>query len=142
MSREKKGFIPPTPFSSRNIKVGRSVVNLRGFTLLEILITIVLLSVGMVGITKAFSSGFIAVTDVENVSLALDIAQAEMEIIRDTSFNMVLDKGPTPDSVFSDFNVTHNVSEGQNPKQVDVTVAWDVKGEQNTITLTTLVADY
>jgi len=99
-----------------------------GFTLLEILITLIILTIGVIALTGAFSSGMFASTDVENVDLALNIAQAKMEEIKNTAFASLADSGPTADSNFSDFNVTVNVAEGQNPMQVDTTVAWNAKG--------------
>ena len=114
----------------------------RGFTLLEILITIIILTVGVIALTSAFSSGLLASTDVENVDLALNIGQAKKEEIKDTAFASLADSGPTVDANFSNFNVTVDVSEGDDPMQADVTVAWNAKGGQASITLTTLVANY
>lgn len=64
-----------------------------------------------------------------------------MEDLKNTAFASLADSGPTADSNFSRFNVTVNVSEGQDPMQVAVTVRWSVKGGQNSIILTTLVAN-
>lgn len=114
----------------------------RGFTLLEVLITLIILAVGVIAISQAFSAGLFAATDVENVDLALNIARAKIEEIKNTDFVGLVDSGPSPDPNFSNFNVTVDVAEGQNPMQVDVTVAWNVKGGQTGITLTTLVTDY
>ncbi len=113
-----------------------------GFTLLEILITIIILTVGVIALASAFSSGLLASTDVENVDLALNIGQAKMEEIKDTAFASLVDSGPTADANFSNFNVTVDVAEGDDPMQVDITVAWNAKGGQTSITLTTLVANY
>jgi type II secretion system protein I len=113
-----------------------------GFTLLEVLIATIILSVGIVALMWAFSSGIYATGDIENVDLALNIAQAKIEQIKNTPFASLADSGPTADSDFSNFNVAVNVAEGQNPMQVDVTVAWQVKGGQTSVTLTTLIADY
>lgn len=114
----------------------------KGFTLLEVMIALVVLTLGVIGIMWAFSTGMYATTDVENVDLALNIAQAKMEEIKNTQFATLADSGPTADPNFSKFNTTVNVAEGQNPMQVDVTVAWTVKGGQTSIALTTLMADY
>ena len=112
-----------------------------GFSLIEVLITLILITIGVVTISRAFSTGLFASTDIENVDLALNIVQAKMEQIKNTAFASLADSGPTADSNFSRFNVTVNVSEGQDPMQVAVTVSWSVKGGQNSIILTTLVAN-
>ena len=115
---------------------------MNGFTLLEILITIIILTIGVIALTSAFSSGIFAATDVENVDLALNIAQAKMEEIKNTAFASLADSGPTADANFSNFNVTVDVAEGDNPMQVDATVTWNAKGGSPSVTLTTLVVDY
>ena len=110
--------------------------------MLEVLITIIILTVGVIALVSAFSSGIFATADIENVDLALNIAQAKMEEIKDTAFASLADSGSTADANFSNFNVTVDVAEGDDPMQVDVTVSWNVKGGQTGIALTTLVANY
>ncbi|MDD5449472.1 MAG: prepilin-type N-terminal cleavage/methylation domain-containing protein [Candidatus Omnitrophica bacterium] len=114
----------------------------KGFTLLEVLIAAVVLTAGVVAIMWAFNTGLYATTDVENVDLALNIAQAKMEEIKNSAFADLADSGPTADPDFPRFLTTVNVAEGQNPMQVDVTVNWDAKGGQTGFTLSTLIADY
>ena len=114
-----------------------------GFTLLEVLIALIVLSVGVVAIARAFSAGiFAAAATSEDVEVALCIAQASMEEIKDTTYDDLADSGPTEDANFPNFDVTVDVDEGDNPMQVDITVAWDTKGGASSVTLTTLVADY
>lgn len=112
----------------------------RGFTLLEILITIVILTTGVIALSQAFSTGMLASTDVENVDSALNIAQATMEGLRNTSFAGLAGSGPTADANFPNFNVTVSLS-GTDPKQIDVTVAWNAKGGGTNVHLTTLRAN-
>lgn len=116
--------------------------NRSGFTLLEVLIATVIFTIGVTAIIWAFNAGMFASADVENVDLALNIAQAKMEEVKNTPFANLADSGPTADANFPRFSTTVNVAEGQNPKQVDVTVNWDVKGGSTGFTLTTLIADY
>lgn len=118
------------------------MVKKSGFTLLEVLIATTILVVGVMAITWAFSTGIFASADIENVDLALNIAQAKMEEIKNTAFADLADSGPTADPNFSNFEVTVDVAEGRDPMQVDVTVVWETKGGETGITLTTLTTDY
>ncbi|MFA4889688.1 MAG: prepilin-type N-terminal cleavage/methylation domain-containing protein [Candidatus Omnitrophota bacterium] len=115
---------------------------MKGFTLLEVLIATVIFTIGVTAIIWALNSGIYATSDIENVDLALNIAQAKTEEIKNTAFGSLADSGPTTDANFPRFSTTVNVAEGQNPMQVDVTVAWQVKGGQTSIVFTTLVANY
>lgn len=82
----------------------------------------------------------LASTDVENVDLALNIAQAKMEEIRNTAFANISSSGPTADPNFSNFDVTVAVT-GTDPKQIDVTVAWKAQGGSPNVALTSLIAN-
>ena len=113
----------------------------RGFTLLEILGALLLLAIGVAALSESFSTGILASSDAENVDLALNIAQAKMETLKNTSFASLASSGPTADANFSNFNVTVAVS-GTDPKQIDVTVAWNVQGGSTSVALTTRRANY
>ncbi len=113
-----------------------------GFSLLELMTALLIFTAGVIAIIWAFSAGMSAVSDIENIDLALNIAQAKMEEIKNTPFANLTDSGPAADSRFSNFNTAVNIAEGQNPMRVDVTVAWNVKGGSTNITLTTLAASY
>ncbi len=112
-----------------------------GFTLIEILITIVIITVGIIALSEAFNKGQLVLSDIENVRTAMNIAQEKMEEVSNTFFGSLSDSGPAADPDFPSFNVTVDVAEGQNPMQVDVTVAWQAKGGQASATLATLVSD-
>ena len=122
---------------------------MKGFTLLEILITIIILTIGVIALTSAFSSGLLSSSDAENVDLALNIAQAKMEEIKDAGYASLADSGPTADVNFPRFDVTVDVGVPADPRQVDVTIGWETqsgvkKGQVPVanITLTTQMADY
>jgi len=115
---------------------------MKAFTLLEVMIATIVLTIGVIAITWAFSAGLYATTDVEDVDLALNIAQAKMEDIKNTAFDSLADSGPAADPNFSDFSTTVNVAEGDDPMQIDVTVSWNAKGGTASVVLTTLMADY
>ena len=137
--------MPPMPDRTLSRKL-RFVMDMRipgkGFTLLEFMLALIIFSSGVIAIVQAFNSGFLSSEDVSNVDLALNIAQAKMEEIKNTSFSSLADSGPAADTNFSNFNLTVNVAEGQNPMRVDVTVNWNVKGGQANVALTSLVTNY
>ncbi len=113
----------------------------RGFTLLEVLGALLILVLGVTVLSESFSTGILASSDVENVDLALNIAQAKMETLKTTAFSSLANSGPTADSNFSNFNVTVAVT-GTDPKQIVVTVDWNVKGGSINAILTTSRANY
>lgn len=118
----------------------------KGFTLLEILITIVILVVGVVVLLQMFSIGMFADTDVENAGLALNLAQEKMEQIKDAISYKAIDDFASARGEedlgddFADFD--REVTVSGNPKQVNVIVYWTVKGQDQSINLVTLFADY
>lgn len=115
----------------------------KAFTLLEILITIAIITIGIIAITRSFNTGSRSGRDIEDVDLALNIAQANMEMARNTPFENLSDQPLLADSNFPNFAVTRNVSTlAEGYKEVSVTVTWGALGGQTGITLTTLATDY
>jgi prepilin-type N-terminal cleavage/methylation domain-containing protein len=112
-----------------------------GFTLLEILIATVIVAAGVAAIVWAFSAGLFAASDTESVDLALNIAQAKMEELRNTTFGDLADSGPAADPAFPAFSTAVNVTEGLDPMEITVTVTWDTRGGQTSVVLTTLRAN-
>ncbi|MFA5275377.1 MAG: type II secretion system protein [Candidatus Omnitrophota bacterium] len=109
----------------------------RGFTLLEVLLATLIISIGVVTLIWVFSSSLSATTGVEDMDLALNIATAKMEALKNTSFASLASSSSTADANFPNFFTTVEVT-GTNPKQVVVTVSWNVKGGSTSIALTTL----
>ena len=54
----------------------------RGFSLIEVLLAIVIVSGGVIAVAKGFASGLLAYNDTQDTELALNIAQAKMEEIK------------------------------------------------------------
>lgn len=114
----------------------------KGFSLAEVLIATILLSMCVVAMSKIFSVGMFVSGDAENINLALNIAQSKMEEIKGKDFLNLTDSTFQQHCDFSDFRVAVDVTEKKNPMRVNVIVAWDVKGGEKNITLSTLVAEY
>ncbi len=118
---------------------------MRGFTLLEILITLIFLATGIIALCWAFNAGVSFSSNIESIETALNIAGANMEAIKGKGFNEIItdgDSGPAADPNFPNFDVTVNIAEDDDPMQIDVTVGWGVASHRDSITLTTLVANY
>ncbi|MCK5580670.1 MAG: prepilin-type N-terminal cleavage/methylation domain-containing protein [Candidatus Omnitrophica bacterium] len=115
-----------------------------GFTLLEVLITIVLLVVGLVSVLEVFSVGIFADADVENHTTALYLAQEKMEEVHSASSYAAIDDFASARTNlggdFADFD--REVTVSGDPRQVNVIVAWDVKGVDQSINLVSLFTDY
>lgn len=105
------------------------------------MITTLILALGILALSQAFSTGLLSSTDVENTDLALNIAQAKMEELKNTAFSSLASSGPAADPNFSNFNVTATVT-GTDPKTVAVTVGWNTQGGSPSVTLTALRANY
>ena len=116
----------------------------KGFTLLEMLVTIVLLTVGIVTILQMMSIAIFADTNTENSTIAYYLAQETMEDIKDASSYANIDTFAASRAAlsgnFSDFDRAVTVS--GDPKQVNVIVYWSVKGQDQSIDLVSLFADY
>lgn len=117
-----------------------------GFTLLEILIATVILTVGVVAIVWTFSTGMFASSETEDIELALGIAQAKLEAVYGQSGGVTddsrhpVDTDGFIDPVYQNQNFeVERVTDANNPQQVDVNVYWDTKNGSASITLTTLV---
>lgn len=121
----------------------------KGFSLLEILITVIILTIGVVAISRAFSAGIFASASDENVELALGIAQTKLEDIYGTLGGVAnearhdVSQDGFVGGIYADQDFEVEVqTDDNNPERVDVTVYWDTTSGEANITLTTLVADY
>lgn len=115
---------------------------MKGFTLLEVLIAIVIFTVGIVTIVGLFSTGLVGSTDAENTTIAMNLAQRRMEEIRNLDFDTgIVNENKAEVSGFSGFQRKVAVTEPQTDlKQVTVTVYWTSKGGEPNVSLVTYVS--
>ncbi len=115
----------------------------KGFTLLEVLIALMVLTGGVLVITKAFSAGFVTSSENENIDLALNIAQEKIEELQSQSYSTLQSTADSSSahSTFSSYTVAVDIDELSDPIEINVTVSWIIKGSTDQVTLTTLKAD-
>ena len=115
-----------------------------GFTLLELLLSIVLLVVGTLATLRMFGLGMVSDSDIEHSTVALALAQGEMETIKNASSWSAIDSFASPSTnlggAFPDFNQEVIVS--GNPKNVQVIEYWNSPGGVQNLELDTLLTDY
>jgi len=113
-----------------------------GFTLLEILIALVLFTSGVVIITGLFSTGILGSVDAENTTIAMNLAQAKMEEIRNLDFDTeIIDEDRVAVTGFPTFEREVTVSEPETDlKLVRITVYWTLKGGVVDVPLTTYIS--
>ena len=117
----------------------------RGFTLAEVLVTLAIITGGMVALLMAFSSALSISRNIEEAEIAVDIANATMEDLKSTPYANLQDFTKDAGTVFSDltgYSITATTTKPANPAQVDVTVSWPGRGGTASIKLTTMAADY
>jgi prepilin-type N-terminal cleavage/methylation domain-containing protein len=111
-----------------------------GFTLLELLITMVLLVVGVVSVVGALSAGFAADQNVGSQAVALGLAQEGMESVKAANFNSVVAQARAAVSGFDGYDREVTVS-GTDLKHVMVSIYWTFKGQEQHVDLDTLITE-
>jgi len=116
-------------------------MNKHGFTLLECLIAAAVFSVSTTIIIGLFSSGFIGGMDAEKTSVAMNLAQQRMELIRNIAFDDIADEAKADVTGFTGFQREVAVTEDPTDlKQVTVTVYWTHKGDEITVPISTYIS--
>ena len=113
-----------------------------GFTLLEVLLTVVLIVVGFAFISQAIGQSLFAGSENENVLVATFLAQNKMEELRNTSYAGVANQAKVVVSGYSVFQREVVVTTPQTDlKQVSVNVYWFSKASELNISLVTYVSN-
>ena len=106
----------------------------QGFTLVEVLLTIMILAVALTALLSVFIYGFHLLSRMNQVSLATQAVQEEAEYVRTLSYDDILTLG----SSFTHENLselengqgtlTLEDSEGEDIKKLSVSVSWTYRG--------------
>ena len=114
----------------------------RGFSLLELLLATVLLSMGLVGLVNAFSMALIESSQAKYFSVAKNLAEEKLEEIRNLSYGGIIDEAKAPVIGFSDYQRQVRSTQPQpGLKQIQIDVFWQARGGETSISIYSLVSD-
>ena len=126
------------------MKINKVIGREAGFTILEMIMSVLLLVIGTIAILSMFSIAIATDANIEKSTVALGLAQETMESIKDAGSWADLDNFVFPKANiggdYSDFD--REVTVSGDPKQVDVIVYWYARGEEQQIDLATLFSNY
>ena len=113
-----------------------------GFTLLEILITLIIFVLGVVAITGLFGTGLVSSADAEDTAIAMNLAQRRMEEIRNLDFDTgIVSEAKAAVNDFPRFQREVVVTEPETDlKQVVVTAYWAFKNDEVSVSLETYIS--
>jgi prepilin-type N-terminal cleavage/methylation domain-containing protein len=122
----------------------------RGFTLLEVLIAIGILSIGLLGMATLTGSIIGYNRMAREITEATTLAQAKMEELKneawdniqtETEANLDAAGNDAPPGIYERVTEVAQAGSGDNPyKMVDVTVSWDWRGKTRNVALKTIIA--
>ncbi|MBN1805988.1 MAG: prepilin-type N-terminal cleavage/methylation domain-containing protein [Sedimentisphaerales bacterium] len=120
---------------------------IKGFTLIEMLIAIVLIVVGLATLMGTMSVGMCADASLEYRLTALNLANEKMEELKDAAFGSIVVGSETGSAIGFDWVDQRIVSvdEPYGPnllKDVTVTVQWTQKGSTQSVDVETFIAQY
>ena len=115
---------------------------MKGFTLLEVLLSLLIFTAGFVTLSLAISQGLFVSGDSEAQLVATNLAQEKMEIIKNTSYSGIASEAKAAVSGFSPYQREVTVSTPvTNLKQVTVNVYWFNKADELNVSLVTYVSN-
>ena len=124
--------------------------NLKGFSLIELMVAVAILAMAIFGIFHAYSVGFMGIADARDITVATNYAREAMEEIKNKPFEIIEIIGETRTPInenkgkFSILATIQNESSGRTDLQkVIATVSWENrKGETKEVKLEMLVYGY
>ncbi len=126
----------------KSFRTNRSLFHRRGFTMIEIIIAVLLLTVGLIGIVSVSVMVIDGNYYSKTVTTATSLAKDKLEELQSMSYeNIISSSSPeTKENIFSrSWTVTAN-SPAANMKTVVVTVTWPWKGQTKDVTLRSIIA--
>ena len=123
--------------SSMSLRGAKQRSNLKGFSLIELMVAVAILAMAIFGIFYAYSAGFMGMADARAVTVATNYAREAMEDIKNMDFGEI----PTSESsnvtvngIIYNRQVIITIQEDRNIKKVITTVTWkDRNGKQKMV---------
>lgn len=114
----------------------------KGFTLIEIVISLAILAVGLVGILSLFPIGFDSARRSVNSTQVAIFAHEKLEQLRNTGFPALgITSGAFPDPSYTWSQVVSTTDASSDMlRQVDLTVSWEYRNKDYHQVFTTYVA--
>ena len=107
-----------------------------GFTLIEVLVTIMILAVVLIALFSCFIYGFTVISRVRQTAIVTQCLQEQLELIRNMTFNNILSLDSSFEneslSLLEDSSgiLSLEDSGGDDIKKLTVSVIWSYKGRQ------------
>ena len=107
-----------------------------GLTYIEVLVTMVIFGVALIALLSCFLHGFNVLSRMRRTAIATQSIQAELELVRNMSFNDVLTLGSSFTneslSLLEDSSGAVNIEDslGDDIKKLTVSVLWSYQGKQ------------
>ena len=115
---------------------------MKGFTLLEVILTLLLFTAGFAALSLAISQGLFVSGDSEASLVATTLAREKMEEIRNTSYSGISNEARAAVSGFSPYEREVTVTTPlTNLKQVAVNVYWFNQDDELNVSLATYAAN-
>jgi type IV pilus assembly protein PilV len=122
-----------------------SLIPADGFTLIEVMIALVIMSIGLTALAAVQISAIRGNDFSKRMTTAISIAEAKMEQIKSISYANIISESSIQITQSSmnftrQVTVTNNIAPLTNTKMVNVTVSWSEGSKSHSVPITTIVS--
>jgi len=116
----------------------------RGFTLLEVLLVLIVLTAVLVPLLQVLSTGLLASDEVKNTNTAAILAQKKIEELKDTAFASISSEAKTAIASYPAYSRQVIVNTPQTDlKDIQVIVFWRPgTGVETSVSIETLISNF
>lgn len=127
----------------KGIKFSRKIAEEEGFTLLEVMVTLVLIAIIFMAFAQVYGIVIKANYKSELTNRAIDLAQAELESLKQPGFDLstiVTDERlSVAGSQYEKLITIEDYRGIEDVKKITVTIFWQEKGEEKSYSLSTVI---